>query len=53
MPYSRAICSTTAAGNYIGVPGGKDLSAALAKCPNLHKLNLSGQWVASCLGAVR
>ena len=44
--------STTAAGNKIGTPGGKDLSAALANCPNLHTLNLSGQWVASCLSWV-
>ena len=35
--------STTAAGNEIGGPGAKDLSVALAKCPNLHALNLSGQ----------
>ena len=45
--------STTAAGNKIGAPGAKDISVALAKCSNLHSLNLSGQWVASCLGAVR
>ena len=38
--------STTAAGNKIGAPGGKDISVALAKCSNLHTLNLSGQWVA-------
>ena len=45
--------STTAPGNGIGGPGAKGLSMALAKCPNLHTLDLSGQWVASCLSAVR
>ena len=45
--------STPAAGNEIGDPGAKHLSVALAKCPNMHNLDLSGQWVTSCLGAVR
>ena len=44
---------TTAADNKIGFVGGTKLSLALAKCPNLHTLNLSGQWVASCLSVVR
>ena len=44
--------SITTAGNEIGDPGANHLSVALAMCPNLHTLNLSGQWVASCLSAV-
>ena len=45
--------STTAAGNKIGDPGAKHLSVVgLVKCPNLHTLNLSGQWVISCLSVV-
>ena len=40
---------TTASGNEIGDEGAEDLSVALAKCPNLHTLNLSGQWLASCV----
>ena len=45
--------STTAAGNYIRALGAKHLSVALANCPNLRTLNLSGQWVASCLSGRR
>ena len=41
--------SNTAADSKIGGPGAKDLSVALANCPNLHTLDLSRQWVASCL----
>ena len=44
--------STTVAGKKISKPEAKDLSVAMANCPNLHTLNLSGQWVASCLSAV-
>ena len=44
--------STTAAGNEIGFLGANELRVALAVCPNLHTLNLSGQWVASCLSWV-
>ena len=53
MPYSQAFVNPRAAGNEIGDPGVKHLSVLLAKCPNLHTLNLSGQWVASCLSVVR
>ena len=35
--------STTVAGNGIASLGAKGLSMALAKCPNLHTLDLSGQ----------
>ena len=38
--------STTAAGNDIHALGANYLSVALAKRPNLHALNLSGQWFA-------
>ena len=37
--------STPAADHSISDPGAKDLSVALAKCPNLHTLDLSGQWI--------
>ena len=44
--------SITTAGNEIGFLGANELRVALAVCPNLHTLNLSGQWVASCLSWV-
>ena len=43
VPYSQAFINPCAAGNKIGDPGVKYLSLALAKCPNLCTLNLSGQ----------
>ena len=48
-----SICQPPAAGNEIGDPGVKHLSLVLAKCPNLHTLNFSGQWVTYRLSAVR
>ena len=42
VPYSRA-CAPPSADNKIGDRGVKGLSVALAKCPNLHTLELRGQ----------
>ena len=47
----HAHLSTTAAGNKVGSKRIKAVSVALAKCPNLHTLNLSGQWMTYSLSA--
>ena len=42
VPYSRA-CAPPSADNKIGGWAAEYLSVALAKCPNLHALNLGRQ----------
>ena len=41
--HEHTVCHPIFAETKIGDPGAKDLSVALANCPNLHTLDLCGQ----------